>query len=104
MIDDAIAENKVKEVLGDVSLSVNDMYGFGFMTPMTVPTDNPVAPTDPRYDNIFSYIDPNDVVPMVPPALFGFTHFGHVVKVPANDKTLVPAWYKYVVDYFGDDV
>lgn len=104
MIDDAIAEGTVRDLLGNVRLSMDDLYGFGFMTPLTVPYDSPVAPSDPRYSNIYSYIDPNDMVPMVPPALFKFTHYGHVIKVPSNDKSLVPTWYTYVTNYFGEDV
>ncbi len=104
MIDDAIAEGKVGDLLGNVNITRDDMYGFGFMTPMTAPTDGEVSPTDPRYDNIFSYIDPNDLVPMVPPTLFKFTHYGHVIKVPSNDKNLVQTWQKYVVSYFGEEV
>ena len=37
MIDDAIAEGKVKDLLGNVNMSFDDLYGFGFMTPTTVP-------------------------------------------------------------------
>lgn len=104
MIDDAMAEGRVGDLLGNVNISKDGLYGFGFMTPMTVPEDSAVSPSDQRYDNIYSYIDPNDLVPMVPPALYGFTHYGHVIWVPSNDRALVPTWYGYVVSYFGTEV
>ena len=41
---------------------------------------------------------------MVPPALYKFTRYGHVIKMPANDDELVPVWYRYVTNYFGEEV
>ena len=104
MIDDAIAEGKVKDLLGDVNLSKEGMYGYGFMTPMTAPVDGKISPSDSRYSNIYSYVDPNDLVPMVPPSQFKFTHYGNVIEMPSNDKDIIPVWYRYITNYFGEEV
>ena len=103
-IDDAIAENTVADLLGNITLTKEDTYSFGFMTPMGAASDNPVSPTDERYSNIINFVDPNDLIPMMAPAKLGFERYGRTILLDTNNPLKVGLWGEYVRNYLGQDV
>lgn len=72
--------NKYKILLpSSVSLEQKDLFAYCFETPMTVKDpDNESG----EYDNIFSIVNPNDFVPMIPLAEWGFQRYGITKYLP----------------------
>lgn len=66
-----------------VELSSDDIYGFCFEPP-AVTTTKATAEL-PIYNNIYCFINSEDIVPKVPSANWGFVHFGR--KYYFNDRS-----------------
>ena len=105
-ISDAIAENKVGERIGNISLQQKDVYGFSFETPICgCCDDGQPLPSDPRYDNIWYVTNPDDLVTYVAPVDYGFIRYGHQVVLPSHDSAKAAQMLKNINTYFeGNDV
>jgi hypothetical protein len=72
-----------------VTLSNDDVYAYGFETPAGAPIG--VCSTDEgysgRYDNIFSLVNPNDAVPKVAPAGWGYRRYGITKYLPTKETS-----------------
>ena len=71
--------DKGERLLGNyASLSREDVYAYTFEAPQGANVNSKTIklPKDPIYGNIFNIINPNDVVPKVAMAEYGFTRFG----------------------------
>lgn len=87
-LSDAVYDGAVKERVGNIELTKESVYGFGFEVPNCgyyVPSSDYVPPTDPRYDNIWYVADSEDLVTYVPPASYDFVRYGHRVSTPSDD-------------------
>lgn len=60
------------------SLAREDVYAYTFESPQGANVNSKTVklPRDAIYGNIFNIVNPNDVVPKVPMAEYGFTRFG----------------------------
>ena len=67
-------------VLWDTLSGPEDLYVYTFATPATVRTDYSGAP----YGNIFNLINPGDLIPLLPPADWGFRRAGTDVILPGE--------------------
>ena len=99
-ITDMIIDGAVKDVL-NIDVSKDDMYGFCFEPALCQYSDSHL---EERYDNILCVIDPNDIVAMVPPRLYGFTVFGRVRWLDSNDKESTGRMLRYMEKYFGKGI
>ena len=75
---DARLDNGEK-ILGDrASLTKEDVYAYTFEAPQGANVNSKTIklPRDVLYGNIFNIVNPNDVVPKVAMAEYGFTRFG----------------------------
>lgn len=71
--------DKGENLLGNkASLTKEDVYAYTFEAPQGANTNSKTIklPRDPLYGNIFNIVNPNDVVPKVAMAEYGFTRFG----------------------------
>ena len=71
--------DKGERLLGNyASLTREDVYAYTFEAPQGANVNSKTIklPKDPIYGNIFNIINPNDVVPKVAMAEYGFTRFG----------------------------
>ncbi len=78
------------------------VYAYTFATPRTTRDPNPA-----RYSNIFNLINPEDVVPMVPFAEWGFARYGVDLFLPSisTDSRYMEKYQKALSNgRFGDDV
>jgi hypothetical protein len=68
------------------TLTARDIYAYCFETPAGAPLDKGDARVN--YPNIFSIVNPNDVVPKVAPAQWGFGRYGitQFLPTPVNTK------------------
>ena len=75
---DARLDNGEKLFGEQVSLTKEDVYAYTFEAPQgaNVNSKNIKLPRDAIYGNIFNIVNPNDVVPKVAMAEYGFTRFG----------------------------
>ncbi len=106
-ISDSIAEDTVKDYVGDVELTQDDVYGLCFETPLCgFYEDNSgrPSPTDPRYDNIWYTTNPDDPVTYIPTAKYGFVRYGNRVFLnPEHDPELNTAMLANIRAYVGKD-
>ena len=78
------------------------VYAYTFATPRTTREPNPE-----RYSNIFNLINPEDVVPMVPFAEWGFARYGVDLFLPSisTDSGYMEKYNKALSNgVFGDEV
>ncbi|MBQ6341881.1 MAG: hypothetical protein IJI41_02025 [Anaerolineaceae bacterium] len=78
------------------------VYAYTFATPRTTRELNPE-----RYSNIFNLINPEDVVPMVPFAEWGFARYGVDLFLPSisTDSSYMAKYQKALSNgKFGDEV
>ena len=71
--------DKGEKLLGDkASLTKEDVYAYTFEAPQGANVNSKTIklPKDALYGNIFNIVNPNDVVPKVAMAEYGFTRFG----------------------------
>lgn len=71
--------DKGEKLLGDkASLTREDVYAYTFEAPQGANVNSKTIklPKDAIYSNIFNIVNPNDVVPKVAMAEYGFTRFG----------------------------
>ena len=79
-----------------------EVYTYTFATPRTTRESNPE-----RYSNIFNLINPEDVVPMVPFAEWGFARYGIDMFLPSisTDSHYMEKYYDALENgRFGDEV
>lgn len=106
-LSDAIAEGKVRERVGDIELTKEDVYGFSFETPLCgyYEEDNGrIAPTDSRYDNIWYAINSDDPVTYVPTKNYGFVRYGQQFAVQSHDTAKYGKMIEMVAKYYGEEV
>ena len=106
-ISDAIAEGNVKEVVGDIELTQENFYCYSFETPLCGnydPDKDPIAPTDPRYDNIWYVVNKDDLVPYVPPKNYNFVRYGHQITSYSHDTAKSAGMMDIVTRYYNADV
>ncbi|MBR3965167.1 MAG: hypothetical protein IKJ80_07150 [Clostridia bacterium] len=97
----------------DISYDLDDVYTYCFETPAGALTSE--AAGKPVYNNIFSVINPNDLVPFVAPAEMGFCRYGIDVYLPSAENSqnyeeqkakmlevydALPSTTEYIVDNF----
>ena len=78
------------------------VYAYTFATPRTTREANPE-----RYSNIFNMINPEDVVPMVPFAEWGYARYGTDLFLPSisTDSSYMEKYQKALSNgRFGDEV
>ena len=75
---DSRLDNGEKLLGTKASLSKEDVYAYTFEAPQGANTNSKTIklPKDEIYGNIFNIVNPNDVVPKVAMAEYGFTRFG----------------------------
>ena len=101
-VSDAIAEGKVKERIGNIELTKEDVYGFSFETPLCGYYEKGlVPPTDSRYSNIWYVINPDDPVTYVPTKNYGFVRYGNEFTVQAHDAEKHSTMLDLVDKYYG---
>lgn len=99
-ITDRILDGTLEKDMG-ISMEHGDMYGFCFEPALCqYDTDS----HEERYGNILCVIDPNDIVPKVPPARYGFTLYGRKKILPSNDPEMVRRMLRYMEKYFGHGI
>jgi hypothetical protein len=97
----------------DISYDLDDVYTYCFETPAGALTKDVAG--KPVYNNIFSIINPNDLVPFVAPAEMGFCRYGIDVYLPSAENSTnyeeqkakmleiydaMPSTTEYIVDNF----
>jgi len=106
-ISDSIAEGRVKEYIGDIELTQDDVYGLCFETPLCGFYEDGAgrpSPTDPRYDNIWYTTNPDDPVTYIPTAKYGFVRYGKRIFLnPEHDPTLNTAMLANIRAYVGKE-
>lgn len=105
-LSDAIAEGKVKERIGDINLTKEDVYGFSFETPRCGYYEEGCglpAPTDERYSNIWYVINPDDLVTYVPPEQYGFVRYGNEVTIQSHDAYSTRYMLSFVEQYLDKE-
>ena len=105
-ISDAIHDGKVKERIGNIDLTQDDAYIFCFEPPLCgyyEPDKGMVSPTDPRYDNIWYAINPDDMVVYVPTENYGFVRYGQCYTIPSADKDKAAKALSLIVDFADQD-
>ncbi len=104
---DAIAEHAVKRRVGDIDLKQEDLYVFGFETPLCGCYEEDkgmIHPDDPRYDNIWYVTNPDDPVTYVPTDRYGFVRYGkRVILNPDHDPELNRRMLANIEAYYGRD-
>ena len=76
-IDIAIKENKVSELIGNVSLKKEDLYAYCFEAPQGVRYKEDFSYVKGKdFNNIFCIINYNDPVPKVAMSVFNYTRYG----------------------------
>ncbi len=78
ILDNAIYNNNLDKYLNTnkISLIKENIYAYTFATPLGACNDQIPSPKSAVYNNIFNCIDPNDIVPYLPPKQWGFTRYG----------------------------
>ncbi|MBE6528661.1 MAG: hypothetical protein E7Z64_05830 [Thermoplasmata archaeon] len=104
-LSDAIAEDAVRERIGDIELSQKDLYGLSFETPLCgYYEDGMVRPDDERYDSLWYVTNPDDPVTYVPTAAYGFVRYGRrVILNPDHDPVLNRSMLANIEAYLGKD-
>ena len=105
-LSDAIAEGKVHERIGNIDITKESVYGFGFSVPYCAyydRTSGDPLPTDERYDNIWYTVNPDDVVPRLPPSSYGFARYGHIKSLPVRNDDAATKMLEYIAHYVGED-
>jgi hypothetical protein len=97
----------------DISYDLDDVYTYCFETPAGALIEE--AEGKPVYNNIFSIINPNDLVPFVAPRGLGFCRYGVDVFLPSAENSAnyeelkekmltiydaMPSTTEYIVDNF----
>ena len=104
---DAIAEDAVRERIGDIDLVQDDLYVFGFETPLCgyyEKGEGMIPPDDPRYDNIWYVTNPDDPVTYVPTDRYGFVRYGkRIILNPDHDPELNRRMLANIEAYYGRD-
>ena len=102
---DCIAEDTVKENIGDIELVQDDLYVYCFETPLCgYYEEGGVPPDDPRYDNIWYVTNPDDPVTYVPTDRYGFVRYGkRIVLNPEHDPEINRRMLSYINSYYGKD-
>ena len=102
---DAIAEDRVRERIGDVDLVQDDLYVYCFETPLCGYYESGkgmVPPDDPRYDNIWYVTNPDDPVTYVPTDRYGFVRYGKRITLnPDHDPDLNRRMLACIEAYYG---
>ena len=85
-LDNEVAQGKIE------GLELKDIYAYGFEVPQgRGEFIGPVSPdVETRYNNIFSIVNPNDLVTKVAPSAYGFGRYGVVLETPTalNSKNI----------------
>lgn len=106
-LSDAIAEGKVRDRIGEIELTKEDVYGFSFETPRCgwygAGSGLP-SPTDERYSNIWYVTNPYDIVTYVPPEQYGFVRYGNEFVLPAENSSASAAMLEMVQYYVARSV
>lgn len=76
--------------------SKKNVYSYCFETPANNISTSPAE----GYENIFNILDPNDLVPKIPPAVWSFTRYGRNVFIP--EKGVSPDYDKYFEQYLEE--
>ena len=103
-MSDAIAEGKVKERIGNIELTKEDVYGFSFETPLCGYYESGkglVPPTDGRYSNIWYVINPDDPVTYVPTKNYGFVRYGNQFTIQSHDSGKQSTMLDLADKYYG---
>ena len=106
-LSDTIAEGMVKDILGDIELTQEDLYGFSFETPLCGYYEEGgswTSPTDPRYDNIWYVINEDDLVTYVPPKMYGFVRYGHQISDYPHDPAKSAGMLEIVLKRYNAEV
>ena len=106
-ISDAIAEGRIDEEFGNITLEQKDFYCFSFETPLCGYYEegkNYISPTDPRYDNIWYVVNDDDLVTYVPPKAYGFVRYGHQITNYAHDPVKSTGMLDTVARYYTKEV
>jgi len=105
-LSDAVAEDAVKERIGDIELVQDDLYVYSFETPLCGYYEEGkgmVPPDDPRYDNLWYVTNPDDPVTYVPTEKYGFVRYGkRVILNPDHDPEVNRRMLSYIRSYYGD--
>jgi len=69
VLDNAIYNNDLSKYLNTnkISLTKENIYTYTFASPLGAYNDQSPNPRSTTYNNIFNCIDPNDIVPCLPP-------------------------------------
>ena len=105
-ISNAIHDGKVKERIGNIDLEQKDAYVYCFEPPLCgyyEPDKGMVSPTDPRYDNIWYAINPDDMVVYVPTKNYGFVRYGQCYTIPSADKNSAAKALDLVTDFANQE-
>ncbi len=105
-ISDAVADGAVTERIGDVNLTRESVYGFGFSVPFCANfegLDGQTSPDDERYDNIWYTINPSDLVVKLPIQSYGFERYGHKIVLPVYDDAANRRMLANIGYYLGED-
>ncbi|MBR4359070.1 MAG: hypothetical protein IKP32_00420 [Clostridia bacterium] len=82
--------------------SDDTVYAYTFATPGTVRGD-----LIGRHPNIYNIVNPNDLIPMTPPASWGYGRYGHTLYLPTSADTnndyaaLLPAFSSMLLSLSG---
>ena len=105
-ICDAIHDGKVKERVGNIELEQKDAYFFCSEPPLGgyyEPDKGLVSPTDPRYDNIWYILNPDDMVTFLPSQIYGFVRYGQCYTLPVTDKDKATRALDLIESYANQD-
>ncbi len=106
-LSDAIADGKVKERIGNIELTKEDVYGFSFETPLCgyyEEGSGRISPTDSRYDNIWYVVNSDDPVTYVPTKNYGFVRYGQQFAIQSHDASKYEKMIEMVSKYYGEKV
>ncbi len=83
------------ELSSAIEWGPEDVYAYCFEVPASTTSE---AAHDSLYSNIFCFINPIDLVPMVPLAQWGFTRYGTTLYFPQAGDGVYETYYPDVLD------
>ncbi|MBE6526410.1 MAG: hypothetical protein E7Z63_01370 [Thermoplasmata archaeon] len=105
-IVDAISSGDASGTLGDVTLGIGDLYCFCFECPRGGyydGTPGTISPGNLRYNGIFCFVDPKDIVPNLPPSDYGMVRYGKLISLPSDDEDAAGKSLETIGKFIGED-
>jgi hypothetical protein len=83
----AVANLLAFDIINKMRLNKEDVYAYTFATPNVADKNKtPDVLSTTKYNNIFNFVNPQDTIPYVPLADWGYAKFGRTIRLPSNGE------------------